>query len=359
VDAAGGEAENVRTMKTGRILTAGSFLLLAALALPAHGDTCTTQSQMTPVERQQLTQVAQMLVGEVQSGDLTALRNNTLAAVASQFSGIANSANALRPAIAQAGLTVDSLFAFDAGSSGAAAPGAQFFCSPPGSTMTVVLNFGTLPQGKYALAVVHATGVEKPQQIALVLAQDPSGQWKLAGFFAKPLLLAGQNGVWYWSHARQYAQQHDDWAAYFYYQIASALVLPANFLSSPNMDKLRHEADQVKPQNLPAQAPAMFPASGGQYELTHVDTSTELGPLDLAIHYNADDAQAAQLRNPAQARQQVVALMSAILTTHPALRQAFHGLWVYAEQNGSTLFALELPMNQIPGGAGSASTVGE
>ncbi|MGB9145916.1 MAG: hypothetical protein WCC14_08855 [Acidobacteriaceae bacterium] len=349
----------MRTMKMGQILRAVGCVLLAALALPAFADSCTTQAQMTSAQRQQLIQVAQMLVGEVQSGDLAGLRNNTLPAIAGQFSGIANSANALRPTIAQAGLTVDALFAFDAQPSGGAAPGAQFFCSPPGSTMTVVLNFGNLPPGKYALAIVHATGVEKPQQISLVLAQDASGQWKLAGFFAKPLLLAGQNGVWYWSRARQYAQQHEDWAAHFYYQIASALVLPVNFLSSPNTDKLQREAGLVKPQNLPAQAPAMFEANGNQFELTRVDTSTGLGPLDLAIHYNADDAQAAQLRNPAQARQQVLTLMSAILAVHPGLRQAFHGLWVYADQNGSTLFALELPMNQIPGGAGSGSAVGE
>ncbi len=345
-------------MNMGRMFRASGWLLLAALALPALGQTCTTQGQLTSAERQQLMQVAETLVGEVQSGDLAGLRNNTLPAIANQFSGIANSANTLRPLIAQAGLTVDALFAFDAQPSGGAAPGAQFFCSPPNSTMTVVLNFGNnLPPGKYALAVVHATGVEKPQQISLVLAQD-AGQWKLAGFFAKPLLFAGQDGVWYWSRARQFAQQHDDWAAYFYYKIATALVLPVNFLSSPNTDKLQHEASQVNPQNLPTQAPAMFQANGNQYELTHVDTTTELGPLDLAIHYNADDAQAAQLRNPAQARQQVVALMSAILATHPGLRQAFHGLWVYADQNGSTLFALELPMNQIPGG-GAGSAVGE
>ncbi|HTX42943.1 MAG TPA: hypothetical protein VMD25_13990 [Acidobacteriaceae bacterium] len=346
-------------MKMGRVLLAGSWVLLAALALPAHSDTCTTQGQMTPAQRQELMQTAQMLVGEVQGGDLASLRNNTLAAVANQFSGIAESANALRPAIAQAGLTVDALFAFDAQPSGGAAPGAQFFCSPPGSTMTVVLNFGNLPPGKYALAIVHATGVEKPQQISLVLAQDASGQWKLAGFFAKPLLFAGQDGIWYWSRARQYAQQHGDWAAYFYYQIASGLVLPDNFLSSPNTDKLQHEAGQVRPQNLPTQAPAMFQANGNQFELTRVDTTTGLGSLDLAIHYNADDAQAVQLRNPAQARQQVVGLMSAILSVHPELRQAFHGLWVYADQNGSTLFALELPMNQIPGGAAPGSAAGE
>jgi hypothetical protein len=38
---------------------------------------------------------------------------------------------------------------------------------------------------------------------------------------------------------------------------------------------------------------------------------------------------------------------------HPGLRTAFHGLWVYADSGSATVFALELPMDQIPGGGNS------
>jgi hypothetical protein len=53
-----------------------------------------------------------------------------------------------------------------------------------------------------------------------------------------------------------------------------------------------------------------------------------------------------------------VNLMKSILTMHPGLRTAFHGLWVYADSNGATLFALELPMDQIMPG-GPPNSVGE
>jgi hypothetical protein len=45
--------------------------------------------------------------------------------------------------------------------------------------------------------------------------------------------------------------------------------------------------------------------------------------------------------------------MSALLKMHPELQGAFHGIWVHADQGTSTLFALELPMNQIAGGSAS------
>jgi hypothetical protein len=42
--------------------------------------------------------------------------------------------------------------------------------------------------------------------------------------------------------------------------------------------------------------------------------------------------------------------MSAMLLQHPELKQAFHGIWIHADQGNGSLFALELPMDQIPSG---------
>lgn len=329
------------------------FGLAAAAALPAAwADSCTTQAQMTAIQRTDYAHAATMLVSDIQNGDVQGLRNDTLPAVAADFTGIANSAETLKPQIAQAAITVDALYAFEASqpSAGAQSQGSQFFCSPPGSTMTVVLNFSGLPPGKYAVAIVHATGVPKPQQIALILAQDTDSRWKLAGITSKPLMLAGENGLWYWIHGRDYAAKKDEWAAYFYYQIATFLVVPADYLSSPNVDKLRREAANLHPQNLPGDQPATVNANGLPFQLTRVDTSADLGPLDLTIHYSPNAEEAAQLRDPVAARKQVLNLMSGMLAMHPGLRTAFHGLWVYADSGNATVFALELPMNQIPGG---------
>jgi hypothetical protein len=352
-------------MNTARLKLISPLALLAlaaAIAVPAAwADSCTTQAQMTATQRSDYSRAATMLVSDIQNGDVNGLRSDTLPAVAADFTGIAHSAETLKPQIAQAAVTVEALYAFEAAQPavGAQSQGDQFFCSPAGSTMTVVLNFSGLPPGKYAVAFLHATGVPRPQQIALILAQDTDSRWKLAGISSKPLMLAGQNGLWYWSHGRDYAAKKDEWAAYFYYQIATFLVVPADYLSSPNVDKLRREAGNLHPQNLPGDQPATVNANGLSFQLTHVDTSAELGPLDLTIHYNPNAEEAAQLRDPVAARKQVINLMSGMLAMHPGLRTAFHGVWVYADSGNATVFALELPMDQIPGGEpGAASSMG-
>lgn len=334
-----------------------AIVAATTFAMPAaYGDTCTTQGQIPAAQRQELTRVAHALVEDVQSHNMQALRGDTLPAVAADFSGIQSSAETLAPLIQQATITVDMLYAFEATQAPSATLGSQFFCSPANSTMTVVLNFSNLPAGKYALAILHATGVAKPQQMALILSQTAENQWKLAGFFTKPMMLGGQNGLWYWTHARDYAQQKMDWAAWFYYQIAAFLVDPVDFISSPNMDKLRQEAEKVRPENLPADKPMTVNSTDGAFQVVRVDTSVDLGPLDFTIHYTPTDTQAAQLRDPVAARKQVIDLMTAMLSLHPELRRAFHGLWVYADSANATVFALELPMDQIPGGTGQAST---
>ena len=47
--------------------------------------------------------------------------------------------------------------------------------------------------------------------------------------------------------------------------------------------------------------------------------------------------------------------MSTLLKMHPEMQGAFHGIWVHADQGTGTLFALELPMDQIAAASVSPS----
>ena len=327
-----------------------ALALAGSMSIPsAYAASCMTASQMTAAQRETLSSIAQSMIGQVQSGDVQGLRAATIPPVAADFTGIANSAQTLKPLIQQAKLTVDNLYAFETAQGPAGSEGMQFFCSPPNSNMMVVLNFNNLPAGKYAMVILHATGVQQPQQISLVLAQTEGDRWKLAGFFNKPMLTAGHDGIWYWTQARDYSQKKMNWDAWFYYQNAAFLLDPVDFLSSPNMDKLRHETDQVRPENLPGMNPMPLSASGSTFQVIGLDTSAELGGLDLVVSYNPDATQASQLHDPVAARKQVVDIMKAMLTLHPELRTAFHGIWVHANEGGASVFALELPMDQIAG----------
>jgi len=315
----------------------------AMLSLPAAAASCKTQSQMTAPQRDALASAARTMVGEIQNGDANALKANTLPAIAADFTGISASVDTLKPLMANATITIDSLYALDSSTDPADAARTDFFCGSP----VVVMNIPNLPPGVYALAILHATGVPKPQQISLVLAQDAGQRWLLGGLFPKAMTEAGHDGLWYWVSARKFAQKNMNWDAWFYYRTAAYYLDPVDFLSSPNMEKLQHEQEAVKPANLPGDKPLVLSENGSTFQVTGIDTTSELGGFDLEVQYTPDSGQVALLRDPPSARKQVTDVMLALLGLHPELQQGFHGIWVHANQGSNSLFSLELPMDQI------------
>lgn len=336
------------SMKRAAILAA--FACFALFSSEADAASCLTQSQMPAPQRDALANQARSFAALVQSGDTASLRTRTLPAIASDFDAIASSVTSLKPLVQNATITVDEIYSLDASKEQPGAQRTQFFCGSP----IVVLTFNGIPPGNYALAILHATGVPKPQQVALILAATPTNQWQLAGFYAKPMIEADHDGLWYWISARKYSQNHANLAAWLYYRIAVDLLSPLDFLSSPNLEKLQQEMQQSRPPALSANSTMTLNANGITFNVTNMGTTTEFGGLDLDLHYSPDSTQANELRTPAAARQQVTNLMTALLTQHPELRQAFHGIWAHADQGQSNLFALELPMNQIATGQAPA-----
>ena len=323
----------------------GMLLLVCActlLSARVEAASCKTESQMTAADRDALSNAARSLIRSVQNGDVQSLQANTIPQVASDFGGIAQSVQALKPLVQPATITIDNLYFLDASTEAPGAARTEFFCGTP----VVVMNFNGLPPGTYALALVHATGVPQPQQISLVLSKS-ANRWMLAGFFAKPMLDGGHNGLWYWTSARAYAQKKMNWDAWFYYRMAGNLLEPVDFLTSVNLQKLQHETEQVHPDNLPGSKPLLLTANGSTYQVTGIGTTSALGSLDLEINYEASPAQTSQLHDPPAARKQVVDVMASLLALHPELRDAFHGMWVHANQGDTALFSLELPMDQI------------
>ena len=343
-----------RCIKWERVLAAALIAGACALVVDRAGAaSCRTESQVAAPEREALANSVHSLMRAVQSGDVQNLQANTIPQVASDFGGIASSVQTLKPLVQPATITIYNLYFLDASTEPPNAQRTDFYCGTP----VVVMNFNGLPPGTYAMALVHATGVPQPQQMALVLAKN-ANRWMLAGFFARPMLDAGHSGLWYWTTARAYAQKKMNWDAWFYYRMAANLLEPVDFLVSGNSQKLHRETDQVRPDNLPAQKALQLTANGSTYEVTSIDTSSALGSLDLEVNYNANAAQAGQLRDPPAARKQVLDVMTALLALHPEIRDAFHGIWVHANQGQASAFSLELPMEQIAAlpGPGSISS---
>lgn len=319
-------------------------ILPLVMAPAAFGVSCVTQSQMNAPDRNILRQAATAIAGNVQAGNAEAVRAETIASIAAHFEGIAGSIQNTSSGIQHATLTVDQLYALDA-TELKGPQDVQFFCGLPQSSLTVEIDIPNLPLGKYALAVIHATGVKSPQALSMVLENDPAGSsaWKLAGFFVRPMTMGGEDGLWFWKRAREYAARKEDWNAYFYYQTAEFLLDPVDFLISPNLQKLQREAEQVRPAGLPGAEPMHLTQNGETFNITNLHTGELSDQLDLVVNYQATANQ-----DPVAARAQVTAVMRALLQAHPELESAFHGLWVYASAPGNQHpFALELPMKDI------------
>jgi hypothetical protein len=280
-------------------------------------------------------QAAQTLASAVQSGKSAAVQALTIPKVKAQFDPIANLIEQTSPLLAGATITIDALYDLNA-SDLKGAEDTVFFCNMAGSQVHVDVTIPQLPQGQYALAVVHATGVGQPQQMAFLLQKDTG--WQLAGLFVKPMLIAGHDSVWYWTKARAFSQKGQKWNAYFYYKTAAYLATPADFMSSANLDKLNQEATASMPAGLPGAQPMTLK----NYSISDLHTDGSLGGLDLVIRYAASD-----VSDPVATREKNVDLMKAMLEAHPELKDGFHGLWVFAESANRRPFGNELAMSDI------------
>ena len=324
-------------------LSAGALGLL--LTCNAYAASCTTQAEMKEPDRGAIALTAHSLAAKMQANDTNGVKAATISSVASNFNGIAASIQKLSPDLAGATLTVTSVYDLDASDVQPGEETVQFFCGVAANDLHVIFNIPGLPAGHFAFAIVEATGVKNPQRLSMLLEKSSpqnGGTWQLAGFFPRPLLSAGHDGVWYWAKAREYEKAGRPWTAYFYYQTAAYLLHPAEFLDSNNFDKLIQELRAATPGGLPGSQPMTVNVNGSPVAVTNIRTDSTFGGFDLAVRYETTD-----VSDPAAARTKTVALMKALLALHPEWKDAFHGMWVFANAPNQQPFSLELPMSQI------------
>lgn len=323
------------------IFAAFLVTVLTVFLIPCAGaQNCITQAQMEPATRDALVQQATAAGKALLTGDSAAIA----ATSATDFVATAQVSDAPLARIARgAALIVDSVWILDAAEVAANQQNVQFFCGIANAPAHATFTFASLSVDRYAVVFLHATGISSPQQIGLVL-KDVAGAWKIAGFSFRPLKLAGHDALWYWTQARSYAAKKQMWNAYFYYVTAAYLATPVPYIATGNLEKLLQEQQASMPADLPRpEHPLQIPsASGMPFQVTDFSTDASLGGLDLVIRYRATD-----VSDPAAARQKNIELMRAILTSHPELQSAFHGLWVYAVADGQSPFGIELPMSEI------------
>jgi hypothetical protein len=227
-------------------------------------------------------------------------------------------------------------------------PDAQFFCSLNKSVAEADFTIPGLAPGRYGFAIVDATDTSSPWRLSFLMRQD-QGKWVMAGFYPKPLSAAGHDGLWYWTQARTMTAQKERWNAWLYYQQAENLLIPANFIQSTHLEKLKTEASTAAPpalsEGVSAEAPLVVKGpNGAEYHFTAlgVDDSLAKDKIDIMAHLKVD-----QIGDPAAARKRNLDAMVALLTAYPEMRKPFHGVWIVADVPGQNPFATEQAMSEI------------
>lgn len=319
----------------------GIALVLALAPWSGWATSCTAGAELASGDRNALSAILARIANAVAVQDESTLESVLLPEEASAWAGIRDAVEHDGPLVKGGKLQLRSLYLLDA-SNQTAPQNTEFFCSNPSGSLTVTIHLNALPPGRYAVALADAKGAPLAGQMGVVLAWDnAAAAWKLAGLTLRQGVFDGHDGDWYWARARELVQD-DPWSAWFSYDAARFLLLPVDFLSSPNLDKLHQEQAQIVPTPQSA-LPLLLPDGDRTWKIETVELDPSLGEPDLAVVY-----QSTGVTDPAALRTEARAVMSAFLKAQPGIRAHFHGLWAYAVQNGKRTAVMELPMAQIP-----------
>ena len=314
----------------------------------AQAQSCLTQAKMTPSQRAEVGAAAYRLASAVLSGDSSAVQAGTIAPYATNFAQTAYLIRSTSAQLAGDTLAVSQLYLLDASARTANdSSEAEFNCPLAGTAAETDFAIAGLPPGRYAFAMVEATG-PNPWLLSFLL-QSEAGGWKMAGFYPHRREAAGHNGVWYWSAARADAKDGKQWLAWVLYGEADQLLRPANFVSTTNLDRLRSETRASAPPTLSAGLSGATPLAlagpnGAEFRITGLssEASEDGRQLNLIVHLRAEsraDSNAETARNLAAA--------TALLAAHPELRPGFNNIWVVSEAPGVDPFVTERPMGEI------------
>jgi hypothetical protein len=341
-------------MRAGTLLGVLGLLVIGAPSL-VSAQTCTTQAKMTSDIRGGISDAALQLARAVLEGDGSKVQATTIAefASASAFAPTLALVQSTSSRLGNDALHVAQIYELDASSRATAdTSDADFSCPLMGTTSETDFAISGLPRGLYGFAMVEATG-DHPWLLSFLL-RDDGGVWKLAGFYPRARTAAGQEGAWYWKSARTYAKADELWLAWIFYGEADELLRPANFVTSTNLDRLRSERRAAAPPELmggvSANDPLVVKANDAkgvatEYRFTGMfAASSEDGKeLNLILHLRTDD-----LTDPAAATARSKAAAQAMLDAHIELRQAFHGVWVFADSAGHEPLVTEQTISSIP-----------
>ncbi len=315
--------------------------MISLSTLVAHAQTCLTTSDMDETTASALVATATRFYDMVARGDSAALRQNAIASLASDFSGIENAVKENQANLTGVRPVARPPFLLKAEGT-APLERAEFLCGvfgAQGQTRdSAVFVIPNLPPGNYGIVTLDAASPQGAYTVSFVLQQQGNG-WKLGGFYAKPSQIAGHDGNWFATQARESKSKGHLRNAWFYYGEARELMVPVPFMATATTDKLYDEMQAVKPADLP---PLDLAAGGKTFKITDLFPVPVGRDFDLVVKY-----QSADVSDSGKIFQDNLAVMKALLAKYPEFRDAFGGIVVRAVEPSGKDYGSMLPVKDI------------
>jgi hypothetical protein len=327
------------------VTSALTFALIFAcltLASPARAELCSNAVDMDAATRGAMERAALTYFDDIAHGNSAALQQNSISAVASNFSGVQSLVSQAAPIFSGAQANIRATYLLDAGGT-TTLDRAEFLCGIWGTPQFVSFVIPNLPPGKYGLVIEDVKTTKDPYYLSFVLQQEtPGAAWKLAGLPPpKPAQINGKDAPWYLVKAREFKSKGEVHNAWFYYQKARDLVTPVSFINTTPLVKLDKEAQASMPADLPINGPVDLAAAGGKsYKLTQVFPVQADNGEDLVVKYSLPD-----ISDTAKTFADNMAVIKAVVTKYPEYRETFTGVVARAvDPNGKdygTLLAMK------------------
>jgi hypothetical protein len=301
-----------------------SWLLIAFsffFAGKASAQTCYTSEDMDASAKAAIESAANNYFGMITRGDAASLKQNAIASLAADFTGIEGVVNDNKADLAAGTVTPESPYLLKLDGA-APAPRAEFLCGVFGAngqtSNSAVFVLRNLSPGTYGFEALDVRTAKSPYTVSFVLQQEGAA-WKLAGLFVKNTEINGHDGNWFLDKARAFKAKNELYDAWYYFIEAHSLLTPVDFMSTQATDKLYDEAQSAKPSELPPMD--LSAANGKTYKLIAMFPLVVGADLDLIIRFQSNN-----VSNTSQAFQDNMAVIKAIVTKYPQLREAFGGI---------------------------------
>jgi hypothetical protein len=331
--------------KRSRRFTLGFALLAALLSASAPAQTCLTRSDMDAPTSAALETAARRYFDMATRGDVAGLKQNAIASLAADFSGVESAVKDNQAGFSGAQAQPRPPFLLKV-EGDKPLERAEFLCGVFGkngqTANSAAFVIPNLPPGSYGFVTLEISGAQKAQTVSFVLQQQ-GPDWKIGGFYVHSSQLAGHNADWFADKARTFKAKNQTRDAWLYFLEARELAVPVSFMYTLATDKLYDESQSVKPADCPIDGKTVdLPAGGKTYRLTAMFPVAVGEDLDVVVKY-----QAADVSHTAETFKDNMAVIHALLLKYPELRDAFGGVVARAVEPSGRDYGAMLPMKEI------------